>query len=416
MGENMNKYKKSSNESHVVARYIPEQSRIQLAALVNESTPRFRSELWTVMSDTIMGPKPPPDILNVFHQEFLKEGVDISRTYGGIFHLITLFGALTEEHLLFALKVTSQLLKKFDRLADQQNMEAYHWKSQASFENFVNEILNKFNFPLKLQNANMIENTKDAASTLRKALLMGEGDPASKAHGDIQVEMVSSSIQMLLSKPGAKIIDYGAGLGRILQGLETADLLTRVNYVCVEENPDKRLTDLVKRKGVTLCSREEFFKQDITAHGIMIVNTLHHMPFKDIPRQFNKMLNSLDDGGVLLVHEMGLHKVPEAWNVPWSIENIKCLFENIPGLMHNSRSTESKGGVPLSHCVLTVDQKRDFTNELSRNVEKTWRLMKRSTLLKIEELYKLADVNHEPELARVLAINANLDLNPPAKA
>jgi hypothetical protein len=159
--------------------------------------------------------------------------------------------------------------------------------------------------------------------------------------------------------------------------------------------------------------RDEFLTSDVRADVIMVVNTLHHIPFSDIPRQLFGLFAALREGGVVLVHEMGELRHPEQMNVPWRAEDLWKLFDG-PRFTMNPRTTQSRSGVPLSNVLVEArGSLSEYRDALDANARTVWMQIKRRVLDDVRRLYGSRDEHAHAELQHALIINANLDLNPP---
>lgn len=287
--------------------------------------------------------------------------------------------------------------------------------SPDTFRDALNSILESARHPKRLLDGRIVDAVSSEAAALRRVLLAGAEEAAGCVQGDVQVEMVVSTIQAALAKPGAVLVDYGVGLGRVLAGLSTATLFPNVEYIGVEEPIAPAVKKLARQLGAKtrLMSRSDFFSSKVTADVIMVVNTLHHIPFRDMGRQLSGLLKRLSPGGHLLVHDMGELREPEQRNVPWPLEDILVLF-SAPSLRTNARSTASrKKHVPISNVLIEVTQADNIETALEANVRAAWEHKKRRVLEDLAALYAARDPSREVELQHALIINANLDLNRP---
>lgn len=285
------------------------------------------------------------------------------------------------------------------------------------FETRVNEILASDGNFYRLVAAEWQSSVESETEVLRRILLRGDDDVAGCRQGDQQVEMVVSTIQERLSRDGAVLVDYGAGLGRVLSGLAQAERFKSATYVAVDEPVPDDVRKLAETTGATsqFVGRESFLKHPVEADVIMVINTLHHMPFAQIPAQLECLLRSLKPGGVLLVHEMGVLREPEQHNVPWRVEDLYELFAG-PCFKRNARSTVSRSGVGLANVLINQTGEAGTRAALEENVRKVWDQMKARTVEEIRELYSARAESRHVDLQQLLIINANLDLNPPGGA
>jgi SAM-dependent methyltransferase len=290
--------------------------------------------------------------------------------------------------------------------------------SFEKFESRVNEILAAEDCIHRLVQGKWLTTGKTEADVLRRVLLRGDDELAGCRQGDQQVEMVVSTIQARLTKPGAILVDYGAGLGRVLAGLAGAQRFRSASYVAVDEPVPEEVRSLAETTGAAaqFVSRTDFLARPVDADVIMIVNTLHHIPFPEIALQMEPLFAALKPGGILLVHEMGALGDPEQRNVPWQVEDLIALFLG-PCFVVNPRSTTSRTGVPLAHVLVEKGESATGIRQaLSANAKTVWKQMKRRTLNEIRELYAERDERRSVALQHALIVNANLDLNRPSDA
>lgn len=289
--------------------------------------------------------------------------------------------------------------------------------SWERFEARVNVILAADGNLFRLSGAKWLSSGQSDAEVLRRTLLNGDEDLAGCRQGDQQVEMVVSTIQERLGRDGAVLVDYGAGLGRVLAGLAQAERFRSAAYVAVDEPIPDTVRKLAQTTGATaqFMSRTDFLRQPVFADVIMVINALHHMPFSDVAAQLERLIGALKRGGVLLVHEMGALRDPEQRNVPWRLEDLYQLFEG-PCFSRNARSTVSRTGIGLANVLIGQSDERGMGRALAVNVREVWSQMKARTLREIAELYSSGDESRHVDLQHALIVNANLDLNQPVVA
>ncbi|MFV8755730.1 hypothetical protein ACNOYE_34700 [Nannocystaceae bacterium ST9] len=285
----------------------------------------------------------------------------------------------------------------------------------AQFERAINGFFEQEGIPLRLAAEGFARTVFSDLEALRRALLLGGDEMASCQQGDLQVEMVASTVQASLVSPGAVLVDYGCGLGRVLAGLSSAPLFQQALYVAVDEPIGEKVRMLAERVGGTasFMGRDEFIRSSIMANVVMVVNTLHHMPFSDMARQLAALVAHLKMPGHLLIHDMGQFSVPEQRNVPWPGEYIEMLFDD-PCFKTNLRTTVSRGKrIPIANVLISVTQRANFEEVLHANVQRVWAEMKKHTVSEISALYESSDPNLQVELHHALFRNANLDINRP---
>jgi len=284
------------------------------------------------------------------------------------------------------------------------------------FENSVNNILANDSAPYRMRSGRYIPLGESEAEVLRRTLLAAPDDMAACQQGDVQVEMVVSSLQARLAHTGAVLVDYGVGLGRVLAGLASAKRFADATYVAVDEPMPSAVTKLAGEVGAKakFQSRTQYLAKPEPADVILVVNVLHHIPFKELGTQFATVLSALKPDGIMVIHEKAELREPEQSNVPWHAEDI-LMFLQTPTLELNPRTTVTKGKkVPLTNLLVTV-KKQDPTlaTLLSKNADAVWASMKARTLDEIRSLYDSRDEERHVDLQHALITNANLDLNRP---
>jgi len=293
----------------------------------------------------------------------------------------------------------------------------------SSFERRLNEILaTNPDEPLRLQGGVWTTTGESEADRLLVALLNDRDDiVAGCKQGDVQQEMVASAVQSRL-RDGTTIVDYGAGLGRVGEGLSTASLFASSGYIAVDSPINPELEKLLSKLGsqAHALEREEFLQSETQAGVILMVNTLHHVPFDDLGRQFAALLNKLppNGGGELIVHEMGELPAPEKRRVAWHHDDVVRLL-TLEDLHVNPRHTETSGKkIPLAHVIVTRQRKfrPDLQGRLEANARAVWQQMKDRVVGQLDQLLERADESELPALRRALITNANLDLNRPKAA
>lgn len=286
-----------------------------------------------------------------------------------------------------------------------------------AFADEVNAIARDDEFPLHFEgfSRGWTPRVSSDAEALRCALLGNPADVAECKRGDPQVETVVSTLQGILARQSPVIVDYGVGLGRVLSGFETANRFTNAIYVAVDDPIDPQVRAIGKTLGAKFQTqqRAKFLENPMKADAIILLNTLHHIPFSDLPRQMSLLLASLKDQGVLLVHEINELREPEQINVPWEAEDIAKLFDH-SGCVTNSRTMQTRSQrIPLTNMLVHLEGDPPTKDTLTRRCVEIWSHMKIRTLGRIKSLYERGDPQLEVELQHALITNANLDLNKP---
>jgi hypothetical protein len=335
-----------------------------------------------------------------------REGVDFEELYDGLDQVCVGGSASFEGSTVLAI-----IAATFEALRRTPIAPV----SPGEFELRINQILEAEGIPYRLQDGAWRSLASTEAEVLRRILLRGDDEAAGCRQGDQQVEMVVSTIQARLASSGAVLVDYGAGLGRVLAGLAQAERFRSARYVAVDEPVPDSVRTLAGTTGASasFLGRIEYLAAPIAADVIMVVNTLHHIPFQELAAQLTVLFTALKPGGSVLVHEMGTLREPEQRNVPWRIEDLYALFHG-PAFRLNPRSTVSRTGVPLAHVLVQRGDDADLGEALKANIQTAWWRMKERTLQEVAELYESRDESRHGELQHALIVNANLDLNSPA--
>ena len=149
-------------------------------------------------------------------------------------------------------------------------------------------------------------------------LLANPADMAECKQGDPQVEMVVSTVQPLLTRPNPVIVDYGAGLGRVLLGFGGAERFRNATYIAVDEPVEDDVRSLASSVGAKFVerTRTEYLANPDHADVIILMNVLHHIPLKKLPQQIATLLRALKPGGVLVIQEIGESASPSRSTYP----------------------------------------------------------------------------------------------------
>jgi hypothetical protein len=290
--------------------------------------------------------------------------------------------------------------------------------ASTAFVEEVNNIVREDQFPLFLDWGERVRwqpRIESDLEALRRALLANPADVAECRQGDPQVEMVASTVQPILTRPDAVIVDYGAGLGRVLVGLGGAELFRNATYIAVDEPVEDDVRSMANSVGARFVarSRTDFLAMPDQADVIILMNTLHHIPLKELPRQLIVLIGALKPGGAIVIQEIGELREPEQVNVPWVIEDIIELFA-IPGCTSNPRSTTTRGTkTPLTHMLVHKEGPGPTEAAVRERVRQLWTKMKRRAVDDLKRLYAAQDAEDQRRLHYVLIANANLDLNEP---
>ena len=292
-----------------------------------------------------------------------------------------------------------------------------HGGAFPRFVDEINEIMEEDKFPLYLDGDEIRwrQRIESDLELLRCTLLANPADMAECKQGDPQVEMVVSTVQPLLTRKDPVIVDYGAGLGRVLVGFGGAGRFRNATYIAVDEPVEDDVRALANSIGARFIerTRTEFLARPDHADVIIMMNTLHHIPLRELPRQLATLLRALKPGGVLVIQEIGELREPEQVNVPWVIEDIIELLA-MPGCETNPRSTMTRSTkTPLTHMLVRVDGEPPGEDALSERVRVLWAKMKRRAIDDLKRLFKSRNAEDQRRLHYVLIANANLDLNDP---
>lgn len=386
-------------------------ARHRLAALLDELE---------TAADVVLG-RPGAFRAIVLHSLKAQHGISSSR--GDAPPIRMHFDWLADDERPFLLSVISENVRRLHPLSgtDARSILAKErLMKRPQFEARLNEILKQAGLDDYLQDATWYHGRDAEADELLRVLLSDVGDEmAGCKQGDVQQEMVASSIQSRLSRPGSLIVDYGAGLGRVGEGLSTASLFGSARYLAVDTPISDRLRIALAKLGTQAeaMERQAFLEGDILADVIVVVNTLHHVPFRELGRDLACLLRHLKADGELLIHEMGRLPLPEKVNVPWMTEDVTRLFVGIDGLVVNSRSTTTRGkGLPLTHTIVTPTRELpgSLPAVLEANARAVWSQMKARHVEKIGSLLNAGRAADVVELREALITNANLDLNSPS--
>ena len=392
---------------------LPHSAQVRLAALFVEADPRYRPPIAGLIpnDELVYGPPAP---LYDGADELLRSraGLDLSKLEPPVFNCEDACRADWRVLALFLQAARAHLVR-----IQQSTGGRAAPVTPGEFEGRVNAIMEGAQRPERLRSGEWVTAGATAAEALRRVLLADADDMAGCTQGDMQVEMVASTVQDRLSQKGAVLVDYGAGLGRVLAGLASAPKLAETNIIAIEDAANPAVRGVAAQIGAKLTTRAAFLGTPTAADVIMVVNTLHHIPFREVGAQFAGMMRALKPDGVMLIHDMAELREPEQRNVPWRMEDVLALFQ-LEALELNPRSTTSRRKkVPIWNLIVGVADREvlsgDLEARLAKNAERVWMRMKARTLERIERVYARREPNDEAELQYELITNANLDLNRP---
>jgi len=131
--------------------------------------------------------------------------------------------------------------------------------------------------------------------------------------GDPQIRQIAQFINARNKQP-LRIIDYGAGSGRLLDGLSAAfkdDLRSHVSYFAVERDSESRLICAEHVKKVygdalvrVFNGANELLRSEIEAADVVVLtNVLHEIDVKDWVEALGEIIGMVSDEGALLIVE-----------------------------------------------------------------------------------------------------------------
>ena len=129
---------------------------------------------------------------------------------------------------------------------------------------------------------------------------------AEKGKGDVQIEQ---AIGFLLTETSPyKLVDYGCGRGRLLEGLRTLDDTSKkqISYVGVDLEYPYEAETFSKSTGISseFYTVGDFENISIKAKYIFLINVLHEIPYCQLPKRLYNIFRSLESGGWILIHDM----------------------------------------------------------------------------------------------------------------
>jgi len=237
---------------------------------------------------------------------------------------------------------------------------------------------------------------------------------AEKGKGDIQIEQAVGFI--LKETSPFKVIDYGCGKGRLLEGLRTLDETCRNNLTYIGIN--KEIPSEAKSIASTYAIKSEFytteeFEQiDLKVKYICLINVLHEIPLNELPSRLYHIFKSLEIGGWVYIHDLLKLIKGENVFVNWDSEDIAQLFDpaSFDIITRPHHLTHSDIGLTT-----VAAQKRASTNysinDLTIKCNEIFEFKKNKILSKIEELYNLPQKspNDVAHLQYLQLLNTNID-------
>lgn len=312
------------------------------------------------IADSMMGYRPPPTFYQ-FIQHFLEkeEGIILKEKFKSV-HEICENGGVDDIRLMinFGLRYVE-----------------YSWTNSNWAGIQYDYYIENLNIILIKAKSDFQVTSNGIVSTLEKdvedfySLLIEEEKPSDRAHGDIQVEKVVSTIQSIVTKESLTI-EYGAAAGRFYKVFK--DLKPHGDYLAIENDPETSLLELANSYGFQILTRDEFFRSNKSASLIVILNTLHHIPFWDLAFQLKEILAHLEKNGMLLLHDMGRLPQPEWGRVGWMIEDVKKLFDGPNFEIKEQQTITNKSQIPIFNALVKVVNKQEIGKKIEENVSAVW--------------------------------------------
>ena len=128
-----------------------------------------------------------------------------------------------------------------------------------------------------------------------------------------------------------KLIDYGCGKGRLLEGLKTLDDARKKNltYIGINKEYPHETEKVAKSYGIKaeFYTTEDFEKLDLKVKYLYLINVLHEIPLNELPSRLYHIFKTLEVGGWIYIHDF--LELPEGENifVNWDAEDIVQLFD-----------------------------------------------------------------------------------------
>ena len=149
--------------------------------------------------------------------------------------------------------------------------------------------------------------------------------------GDIQINEVVGALHGL--RPGARIVDIGAGRGRVLPELVTIGSFGEAHYVGLNVDPQDHaaLERLIEELGLPNAEAVRYSEADAvveTAQFVLCLNVLHALSIEEAAGLIQQESRLLALGGTLVIHDFGLPRAGgERRLVPWDAEAGARLVE-----------------------------------------------------------------------------------------
>ncbi|MEK6545734.1 MAG: methyltransferase domain-containing protein [Nitrospinota bacterium] len=260
--------------------------------------------------------------------------------------------------------------------------------------NVVREILSKDKQkPLLEQESDEKEKDSDFYSFIKECLTNKNLEvPAEKGKGDIQIEQ---AIGFLLSETSPfKLIDYGCGKGRLLEGLKTLDDVSKKNitYVGVNKEYPHEAERIANSYGINgkFYTTDKYEALNIKAKYIFLINVLHEITLKELPARLYHIFKSLETEGWFFIHDVLELTRGENNFVTWEAEDIVQLFDSSCFELKTRPYHLSRKDIALT--TIAALKRRSTTvslNDLAIKCNDIYRHKKDTVIKKIDDIHKL---------------------------
>jgi ABC-type multidrug transport system ATPase subunit len=207
--------------------------------------------------------------------------------------------------------------------------------------------------------------------------------PASSKPGpDLQSSQLLAQLRKHPSAEPIRILDLGAGIGRIAQEVAKVPSTTPMEWICWEPEPAHRPALQNTLKSTNLTSRVIDSMDDVPDGSVsiaLLANVLHEL----LPEQIGALLANatqklVPNGTVIILDLYPLLSV-EYYAVPYQEADLTDILASA-GFTFETQTYASRGHLTTAYCIVAQPKRRASAEDIAGAVRAQWNIMKRRSL------------------------------------
>jgi SAM-dependent methyltransferase len=206
---------------------------------------------------------------------------------------------------------------------------------------------------------------------------------SSKPSPDLQSSQLLEHLRRHHGPEPIKILDLGAGIGRVAQEVAKAQSTTPMEWICWEPVPEYRAV-LRATLQATKLDYQVLDTLDDIADGTISIAVIANVLHEILPEQIGTMLETVDrklapENGTLIILELYPLLSVEYYAVPYQETDLTDILAGI-GFTFETQRYASRGQLTTASCIIAQPKRRVTAAEVSTVVQEQWKIMKRRSL------------------------------------